>query len=95
MHVHIYNYLTQKQLTHVVAKKNKSLLCSQNGMLKLYLQGKQFNKYCLTTNSFKHKAMSGGSAILGYALLCYICSDKGPLSLRPYSKTTNAATIKN
>lgn len=64
-------------------------------MLKLYLQGKQFDKYCLTTNSFKHKAMSGGSAILGYALLCYICSDKGPLSLRPYSKTTNAATIKN
>lgn len=80
MHVHIYNYLTHKQLTHVVAKK-KSLLCSQNGMLKLYLQGKQFDKYCLTTNSFKHKEMSGGSVILGYALLCYVCSDIGPLSL--------------
>lgn len=63
-------------------------------MLKLYLQGKQFDKYCLTTNSFKHKAMSGGSAILGYALLCNTCSDIGPLSLQPYSKTTNATTKK-
>ena len=63
-------------------------------MLKLYLQGKQFNKYCLTTNSFKHKEMSGGSVILGYALLCYTCSDIGPLSLWLKSKTSYVTTNK-